>query len=101
MGSLPKRKRKRVMETLGRAILNSAGPLKEKPALDTEGIEEDRRQTMQFFTHTKLPPLDTPEVFGGLQTGVFEGPAYIGSLWVMQTNTKPVRRQHEAIVKQC
>ena len=26
--------------------------------------------------------LDTPEVFGGLKTWLFEGPKYIGSLWV-------------------
>ena len=29
-----------------------------------------------------LTPLDTPEVFGGLKTWLFEGPKYVGSLWV-------------------
>ena len=28
------------------------------------------------------PPLDTPEVFGGLKTRLFEGPKLIGSVWV-------------------
>ena len=28
------------------------------------------------------PPLDTPEVVGGLKTRLFDGPKSIGSLWV-------------------
>ena len=35
--------------------------------------------SMEDPTH----PLDTPEVFGGLKTWLFEGPKYIGSLWVV------------------
>ena len=35
-------------------------------------------------------PLDTPEVFGGLKTWLFEGPEYIGSFWVLKTRQTQV-----------
>ena len=33
------------------------------------------------------PPLDTPEVFGGLKTRLFEGPKLIGSVWEVTKET--------------
>ena len=36
------------------------------------------------------PPLDTPEVVGGIKTWLFEGPKSIGSFWVRKREERRV-----------
>ena len=54
--------------------------------------EASTQRLLGLSMEDPTPPLDTPEVVGGLKTRLFEGPKSLGSLWVepgFRSKSKP------------
>ena len=59
-----------------------------------DSVHPQSLHTQRLLGLSKDPtsPLGTPEMLGGLKTCLFEGPKFIGSLWVTCRNTPHFRR---------